>query len=86
MVQSNILQSIFDFLNLTPGRSYIVKMYAVDTNDNITSREEYTNIVDMTAPVINSFQVYSPKTGHLIVDVNVSDDSGGSVVAIAYLY
>ena len=40
----------------------------------------------MTAPVITSFQVYSPTTGHLIVDVNVSDDSSGSVVAIAYLY
>jgi hypothetical protein len=44
---------IFEFLNITPGRSYIVKFYSVDTNANITSREEYTNIVDMPAPVIN---------------------------------
>jgi len=34
--------AIFEFLNLTPGRSYIVKLYAVNTNDDITSREEYT--------------------------------------------
>ena len=45
----------FNFLNLTPGNSYIVKMYGVDTNDNITSREEYTQIANMTAPVINEF-------------------------------
>ena len=34
--------AIFNFQDLAPDRSYIVKMYAVDTNDNITIREEYT--------------------------------------------
>ena len=63
-----------------------MKLCAVDTNDNITSREEYTNIADITAPVINKFQVYNPTTAHLKVDVNVSDDSDGSVICIAYLY
>jgi len=51
--------AIFDFLNLAPSRSYIVKMYAVDTNDNITSKEKYTNITDMTVPVINSLTTIS---------------------------
>ena len=36
--------------------------------------------------MINEFQVYSPTPGHIKVDVNVTDDSGGSVVCIAYLY
>ena len=47
--------AIFDFLNLAPGRSYIANLYGVNTNDNTTSREEYTKIVDMTAPAINKF-------------------------------
>ena len=41
----------FNFLDLVPGRSYIVKMYAVDTNDNITTREEYVELVDTIAYV-----------------------------------
>ena len=53
----------FNFLNLAPGDSYIVKMYAVDTNDNIPSREEYTEIIDITAPVINGFTVANPVAG-----------------------
>ena len=73
-------------MNLASGSSYIVKLTAIDTNDNMTSREEYITIADVTAPVINQLQVYSPTAGHLKVDVNISDDSGGSVVAIAYLY
>jgi len=66
-------------MNLSPGNSYIVKMYAVDTNDNIASREEYTQIVDMAAPVINNFTVTSPVAGQLKVDVNVTDNSGSAV-------
>jgi len=65
---------------------YIVKMYAVDTNDNITSREEYTEIVDMTAPEINDFTITSPVAGQLKVDVNVTDNSGGAVFCSASLY
>jgi len=30
--------------------------------------------------------VYNPTSGQLKVDVNVTDDSGGSVVCIAYIY
>ena len=61
-------------------------MFTVDTNDKITSREEYTEIVDTTAPVINDFTVTSPVSGQLKVDVNVTDDSGGAVFCSASLY
>ncbi len=47
--------ALFEFPNLTPDRSYIVRYYGVDTNDNITSQEEYTHIADITAPVNNEF-------------------------------
>ncbi len=57
-------------------------MYAVDNNDDITSREEYTDIADVTAPAINQVHVYNPTTGHLKFDVDVSDGSVESVVAI----
>ena len=77
---------VLEFLNLASGTSYIVKLTAIDTNDNMTSREEYLTIADVTAPVINSFQAYCLTAGHLVVYVNVTDDSGGSVVCIAYLY
>jgi len=40
----------------------------------------------MTAPVINSFTTISHVPGHITVDVNASDDSGGSIVCIAYLH
>ena len=50
-------------------------MYAVDTNDNITIREENTEIVDMTAPNINLFTTTSHVPGHITVDVNLTDDS-----------
>ena len=40
----------------------------------------------MTAQVIIEFQVYSPTSGHLKVDVNVTDDSGGDVFCSASLY
>ncbi len=75
-----------EIINLTPGSSYIVKHTAVDTNDNMTSREEYLTIADVTTPAINQFQVYSPTSGQLKVDVNVSCDSDGSVVCFAYSY
>jgi hypothetical protein len=77
--------ALFNFQDVTPGNSYIVKMSAIDTNDNITSQEEYVSIVDTTAPVINQFLVYSFVVGTINVGVDVSDDSG-RVVAIAYLY
>ena len=69
-----------------PGRSYIVKMYAVDTNDNITIRKEYTEVVDMTAPTINVFTTTSHVPGHITGDVNLTDDSGGGVFASVSLY
>jgi hypothetical protein len=61
-------------------------MYAVNTNDTITSREEYTQIVDMPAPVINDFTVTSPVAGQIKVDVNVTDDSDGAVFCCASLH
>jgi hypothetical protein len=32
---------VLEFLNLASGSSYIDKLMAIDTNDNMTSREEY---------------------------------------------
>ena len=61
-------------------------MYAVDTNDNIATREEYNEVVDITAPVINTFIATSRVAGHLKVDANVTDKSGGDVVCSASLY
>jgi len=76
----------FNFLDLASGRSYIVKMYAVDTNDNITIREEYTEVVDMAAPTINLFTTKSHVPGYITVDVNLTADSGGWVFAFVSLY
>ncbi len=82
----DIPSGMIEFLNLTPGSSYNVKMYAVDANDNVTFREEYLTITDVDASVINEFEVYSSIAGHLKVDVNISDYSGGNVFSGAYLY
>ena len=54
-------------------------------NDNITSREEYVEVVDTTAPTINQFITYILVVGEITVGVDISDDSGRAV-AIAYLY
>jgi hypothetical protein len=69
----------FNFQALAP-RSYIVKMYAVDTNDNITTRKEYGELVDMIALTINMFTTTAHVHGDITVDVNVIDDSGGAVI------
>jgi hypothetical protein len=61
-------------------------MYAVDTNDDITTREEYTELVDTTIPTISLFTTTSHVPGHITVDVNVTDDSGGAVFCSASLY
>ncbi len=74
-----------DFTNLTPGEEYIVKMVAVYTYFNSTSREEYVLIVDIRAPTINPFITYNMEAGSITVGVDVSDDSGRAV-AIAYVY
>ena len=76
----------FELSNLVLGNSYIVKMYGVDINYNITSREEYVELVDTTAPVINYFTITSQVTGQLKVDVNFTDNSGGAVFCSASLY
>ena len=67
-------------------RSYVVKLYAVDTNDNITTREGFTELVDTTTPTINLFTTTSHVPGHITVDVNLTDDSGGGVIAYVSLY
>jgi hypothetical protein len=61
-------------------------MSAIDTNNNITSQEEYVDIVDTPAPVINIFTITSPVAGQLKLDVNVTDDSGGAVFCSTSLY
>ena len=63
-----------------------MKLYAVDTNENITLREEYIEIFDMAAPGINDFTITSPVTGQLKVDVNFTDNSGGAVLCYTSLY
>ena len=63
-----------------------MKLYAVNTSDKITSREEYVEIADTIAPVINDFTVTSPVAGQLKVDVIVADDSGGAVFCSASIY
>ena len=83
---SVLYNAAFNFLNLSTGNSYIIRMSVVDTNDNITSREEYVELVDTTAPVINDFTITSPVAGQLKVYVNVTDDSGGAVFCSASLY
>ena len=60
-------------------------MHAVDTNDNITTREEYTELLDTTTPTISLFTTTSYVFGHITVDVNVTDDSGGTVFCSASL-
>jgi hypothetical protein len=54
-------------------------MNAVDTNDNITNREQYIELVDTTTSTINMFTMTSHVPGHIPVDVNLTDDSGGGV-------
>jgi len=73
---------VFNFLNLSP-RSYIVKMYAVDTNDNITTREEYVELVDTIAPTINLFTTTSHVPSHITADVNVTDVGGGALCSVS---
>ncbi len=73
----------FNFLDLAPGRSYIVKMYAVDTNDNITTREEYVELVDTIAPTINLFTTTLHVPSHITIDVNVTDAGGGVFCSVS---
>jgi hypothetical protein len=40
----------FVFDNLAAGQDYYVKLYVVDTSENVTTREEYASIVDFTLP------------------------------------
>ena len=61
-----------------------MKMVAVDTEFNMTSREEYLSIADVTAYVISQLIAYNSEVGSIFVGADVSDDSG-SVVAIAYV-
>ena len=63
-----------------------MKLYAVDTNDNITTREEYVELVDTTTPTINLFTTTSHVAGQITVDVNITDDFGGGVFCSASLY
>ena len=75
---------MIDLTRLTPGSSYIVKLTAVDTNDNMSSRKENLTLADVTVPVINDINTSGLVIGHITVAVNISKDSSGSVVAIAY--
>ena len=76
----------FEFTNLVLGNSYIVRLYGVDTNYNITNREEFVELVDTTTSTINMFTTTSHVSGHIAVDVNVTDDSGGGIFCSASIY
>ena len=77
---AELSSGVLEFTNLTPRDYYIVKLTAVDTEFNMTSREEYMSIV-----VTNQIFTYSSRAGSISISVDVSDDSR-RVVAIAYLY
>jgi hypothetical protein len=49
---------VFEFTNLTPRDNYIVELVAVNTEFNMTSREEYMRILNITAPIFNQFFTY----------------------------
>ncbi len=74
------------FENLTAGQDYNVKLYVVNTSENVAPREEYVSIVDFTPPTINLFTTTSHTPGHITVDVNVTDNSGGGMFCSASLY
>ncbi len=76
---------LLELIKLTQDEEHIHKFTAVDTEFNMTSREEYLAISDVTAPVINQFFTYNSEAGSITVSINVSDDSG-SVITVAYLY
>jgi len=76
----------FEFTNLVLGNSYIVKLYGVDTNYNITAQEQYVELTDTTTPTINMFTTTSHVPGHIAVDVNITDDSGEVPFASVSLY
>jgi hypothetical protein len=76
---------VLEFLNLTPGSSYYVRLSVLDTSNNVTTREEYFSIFDVNPPAINMFTTTSYTPGHITVDVNVTDDSGADVFCSASL-
>jgi hypothetical protein len=76
----------FVFDNLTAGRDYNVKLYVVDTSENVATREEYDSIVDFTPPTIHLFTTTSHVAGQITLDVNVTDNSGGDIFCSASLY
>ena len=78
--------AVFTFDDLTAGQDYYVKMYVVDTSENVTTREEYVSIVDFSPPTVNLFTTTSHTPGHITVDVNVTDNSGGDVFCSTSLY
>ena len=78
-------EAVFNFLAVAQGNSYIVKMSALDTKDNITSHDECVDTVDTIVPTINLFTTTSHVHGHISVDDNVADDSGGGVFCSASL-
>ncbi len=63
-----------------------MKLSAVDTNDNVTSREEYVSIFDVNPPTINMFTRTSHVVGQTTVDVDVNDSSGGDIFCSTSLY
>ncbi len=76
----------FVFDNLTAGRDYNVKLYVVDTSDNVATRKAYVSIVDFTPPTINLFTTTSHVAGQITLDVNVTDNLGGDIFCSASLY
>ncbi len=76
----------FVFDNLIAGQDYNVKLHVVDTSENVSTREENVSIVDFTPPTINMFTTTSHTRGHITVDVNATDNSGGYTFCSASLY
>ncbi len=78
--------AVFAFDDLTAGQDYYVKMYVVDTSENVTTRAESVSIVDFTPPTVNLFTTTSHTRYTITVDVDITDNSGGGVYAGCSIY
>ncbi len=78
--------AVFTLDDLTPGQDYYVKLYIVDTSENISTREEYVSIVDFTPPTVNLFTTTSHTRYTITVNIEITDDSGGGIYAGCSIY
>jgi hypothetical protein len=78
--------AVFAFDDLTAGQDYYVKIYVVDTSENVTTREESVSIVEFTPPTVNMFTTTSHTRYTITVEVDIADNSGRGVNAGCSIY